>query len=85
LQILSKGNIVSSDTVTSSNPRSDHEFKLTFTEAMAQLLMPRARLVTWAVTGTGEMISDSLEVNVAASFSNKVSVTLTRLNTLVYF
>jgi len=76
LQIMSKGVIVVSDVVIESSPRNNHEFKLTFSEAMTQLLMPRARVVTWTVTDSGEMISDSLEVHVAASFANKVSVTL---------
>ena len=61
------------DTVTESSASSNHELELTFNDVMAQLMMPTARIVAWTVTSGGEIISDSLEITVNSSFTNKVN------------
>lgn len=70
---MGKGAIILSETVNGSSPRTEHSFQLRFSEALTQTMMPNARIVAWTVTESGEMICDSIEVNVDASFANKVS------------
>ena len=66
---------------SSSGAKTRHDFSLTFDDAVAQLLSPSAFIVVWCVTSAGEIVSDSLEVNVDAVFKNEVSAFICLLYT----
>ena len=74
MQVISKGAILFGDTVLEPSPVIGHQLELTFSEVMAHMMLPSARIVAWTVTSAGEIISDSLQITVNASFSNKVAI-----------
>ena len=68
-QILSKGIIVVSNTVT-----GQYRVELDIDEALAQKLAPSARIIAWGITNSGEIITDSLEVTADGAFANDVNM-----------
>ena len=68
--MLSRGNIVHSQIVNMGQMK-EKDVDVHVTEAMAQRMVPSARLLVWC-SYAGEMLVDSIELNVDGGFANKV-------------
>jgi CD109 antigen len=74
-QLIGRGSLVKSATLIFAASKS-HDFLLTIDAQMASTLAPKARLLVWYSTQTGEIISESLDFNVNLAFANQVSASL---------
>ena len=70
LQVMSKGRMVSSSAISFS-ASTENTFSYTVS---GRDLAPKASLVVYYVTESGELIVDSLIFQVAGAFSNDVSI-----------
>ncbi|RUS86836.1 hypothetical protein EGW08_005432, partial [Elysia chlorotica] len=75
-QVLSRGRIVKTGTVTSQS-QTVQAFSLTTDASMA----PNARIVVYYVRADGEIVTDSISFSVDGVFLNKVSVKVNTTNT----
>jgi len=73
-QVLSKGLIVISDTVTSQTASTLHTLKLIINSDIAQSLFPIATFTVWYRTDSLEIISDTVKLTVIDSSTNQVSL-----------
>ena len=53
-------------------PSTRKQLSIAVDSDLAQKLAPNARIVVWYITGRGEIVSDSLDFTVNASFANEV-------------
>ena len=69
---MAKGILVKSETKKLNKPSVTHSFKICITEKFLVQLAPEARFSVSIVTADGELIYDSLAINVENYFLNKV-------------
>ena len=72
LQVVAKGMIVLSRTITFKNMATSHTFGMLFTDSIALHISPQVRFVVSYITKKDEIIADSIALNVKDYFVNKV-------------
>ena len=71
-QIISKGQFVKTNTITSLDPAYQHELTIHVDADLAHQMAPGARIIVYYITATGEVINDALDFNVDGAFLNEV-------------
>ena len=83
-QINSKANTVAQGTVSLATPSMESSFDVVFDAARAQAASPKARIVIYYFTSTGEIVADSIEFQVDALFQNQVPAPVSHLPVACY-
>ncbi|ESN94934.1 hypothetical protein HELRODRAFT_180041 [Helobdella robusta] len=78
---MAKGQLIRSETKKFKKPLNTQTFSIDITKDLAVQLAPEARFSISIVTENGELIYDSLAVNVVDYFINKVSLTFSKNST----
>ena len=72
-QVFSKGEMIEQSFVeTGTSPQTEHSFTLDMTSDLAKKLSPTARVMAMYLTTSGEVIVDTLLIQVDGAFSNEV-------------
>jgi CD109 antigen len=74
-QILGKGQIVTSESVSSVTAITERNVYVSITPLLAQTVAPAMTLVVWYVTDSQEIVADSIKLTVSGGFANQVSLT----------
>ena len=83
--MVAKEVVVMSRTLNLRTSKTSFDFDIKFTEINTLRIAPQAKFIVWYVTEKGELIADSIAVNVQDYFINKVAYFYTFLVQLYFY